>query len=193
MLISLLESFSLSNSTYNITFSFFLVANLFFRLFTSKVKFPIFRFIIAMVWNNSTASFVYITSTTTSSTYFGVLVCVIGFLDPSIYDPNSYTIILPNSNSNGNPSIDFGLLGDTCSFASLNTSKAGCVATFSVSSLVACRPSCVYYGCCYKCCSKCSKCCGLLMVSIQSSYTFPSKCKCFSPFGNLVLCSSLTS
>ncbi len=31
------------------------------------------------------------------------------------------------------------------------------------------------------------------MVSIQSSYTFPSKCKCSSPFGNLVSCSSLTS
>jgi hypothetical protein len=31
------------------------------------------------------------------------------------------------------------------------------------------------------------------MVSIQSSYTFASKCKCFSPFGNLVSCSFLTS
>jgi hypothetical protein len=38
-----------------------------------------------------------------------------------------------------------------------------------------------------QCCSKCSKCCGLLVVPIQSSYTFPSKCKCFSPFGNLVM------
>ncbi len=31
------------------------------------------------------------------------------------------------------------------------------------------------------------------MVSIQSSYTSPSKCKCSSPFGNLVSCSFLTS
>jgi hypothetical protein len=31
------------------------------------------------------------------------------------------------------------------------------------------------------------------VVSIQSSYTFASKCKCFSPFGNLVSCSLLTS
>ncbi len=31
------------------------------------------------------------------------------------------------------------------------------------------------------------------MVSIQSSYTFPSKCRCFSPSRNLVSCSPLTS
>jgi len=31
------------------------------------------------------------------------------------------------------------------------------------------------------------------VVSIQSSYTFPSKCRCSSPFGNIVLCSSLIS
>jgi hypothetical protein len=31
------------------------------------------------------------------------------------------------------------------------------------------------------------------MVSIQSSYTSPSKCKCSSPFKNLVSCSFLTS
>jgi hypothetical protein len=37
------------------------------------------------------------------------------------------------------------------------------------------------------------KCCGLAMVSILSSYTFPSKCKCSSSFRNLVSCSSLTS
>ncbi len=30
------------------------------------------------------------------------------------------------------------------------------------------------------------------MVSIQSSHTFPSKCKCSSPFGNLMSCSLLT-
>ncbi len=130
---------------------------------------------------------------TTSSTYFGVLVCVIGFLDPSINDPSSRTILLPNSNSNWNPFIDFGLLGGTCSSAGLNSSKAGHVTTFSFCSLIACRPSCVYYWFCYKCYSKCCKCRGLVVVSIQSSYTFPSKCRCSSPFGNLVLCSSLTS
>ncbi len=31
------------------------------------------------------------------------------------------------------------------------------------------------------------------MVSIQSSYTFPSKCRCSPTFGNLMSCSSLTS
>ncbi len=72
----------------------------------------------------------------------------------------------------------------------MNSSKARCVAIFSICNLVACRPSCVY---CYKCCSKCYKCCGLIMVSIQSSYTFTSKCKCSSPLGNLMSCSSLTS
>jgi hypothetical protein len=73
----------------------------------------------------------------------------------------------------------------------LNFSKAGCVATLFICNLVAYKPSCVFY--CYKCCSKSHKCCGLAMVSIQSSYTFASKCKCFSPFGNLVSCSLLTS
>jgi hypothetical protein len=37
------------------------------------------------------------------------------------------------------------------------------------------------------------KCCGLAMVSILSSYKFPSKCKCSSSSRNLVSCSSLTS
>jgi hypothetical protein len=37
------------------------------------------------------------------------------------------------------------------------------------------------------------KCCGLTMVSILSSYTFPSKCRCSSSSRNLVSCSSLTS
>ncbi len=112
-------------------------------------------------------------------------------MDPSTNDPNSCTILLPNSNLNGNPSTNFGLLGGTCSFNGLNFSKAGCVATLFIYNLVAYKPSCVFYCC--KCCSKCQKCCGLAMVSIQSSYTFASKCKCFSPFGNLVSCSFLTS
>jgi len=119
---------------------------------------------------------------------------VVGFLDPFVNDPNSYTILLPNSNSNGNPFANSSLLSGTYSFASLNFSKASCVVTLSVySSLVAYRPSYVYCCCCCKCCSKFYKCCGLVMVSIQSSYIFPSKCKRSSPFRNLVSCSSLTS
>ncbi len=55
---------------------------------------------------------------------------------------------------------------------------------------VTCRPSCVYY--CYCCCKCCCKCCELEVVSIQSSYISPSKCRYSSPFGNLVSCSPLT-
>jgi hypothetical protein len=51
------KSLSLSNSSYSIAFSFSLITNLFFRLLTSKVKFPIFRITIAMVWNDSIALF----------------------------------------------------------------------------------------------------------------------------------------
>jgi hypothetical protein len=43
------KSFSLSISSYNITFSFSPINNIFFIMFTSKVKFPVSRFIIAMV------------------------------------------------------------------------------------------------------------------------------------------------
>ncbi len=57
---------------------------------------------------------------------------------------------------------------------------------YSIYSLVAFRPSCV---CCFCCC----KCCGLAVVFLQSSYTFPSKCRCSSPFENLVSHSLLTS
>jgi hypothetical protein len=73
---------------------------MFFKVFTSTVKFPIFKLTIAMVWNYSTILSTYITSTTTFSTNFGVFVCVVGFVDPSTNDPNSYTIFLPSSNSN---------------------------------------------------------------------------------------------
>ncbi len=41
--------YSLSNSSYNIAFSFSHVPNLFFKMFISKVKFPIFRLIITIV------------------------------------------------------------------------------------------------------------------------------------------------
>jgi len=41
--------------------------------------------------------------------------------------------------------------------------------------------------CCCKCCCKCWKCFGHTMVSIQSSHTSPSKCKCSSPSRNLVM------
>jgi hypothetical protein len=122
--------------------------------------------------------------------YFGVFFCVIGFLNPSTDDPNSCIIIFPNSNSNGNPFVDSGLLSGAYNFTHLNTAKASCVTTFSIYNSVAYRPSCLYY-CWY--CKFCSKCCGLAVVSIQSSSTFPSKCKCSSPSKNLVSCSFLTS
>jgi hypothetical protein len=73
-----------------------LYGNMFFKLFASKIKFPIFRFTIAIVWNNYVALFACITSTTTSSTDFGVLVYVIGFLDPSIKDPSYCTNTIRN-------------------------------------------------------------------------------------------------
>jgi len=77
---------------------------------------------------------------------FDVLIYVIGFPDPSIDDPSSCTILLPNSNSNGNPFADFGLLGGTCSYAGLNSSKVSCVTILSVYNSVAYKPFHVY--CC---------------------------------------------
>jgi hypothetical protein len=47
-----------------------------------------------MVLNNLVALFACITYATTSSIDFGVLVCVVGFLDPSIDDPISCTDML---------------------------------------------------------------------------------------------------
>jgi len=129
----------------------------------------------------------------TSSTDFGVLVYVVGFLDPSTNDPISCTNMLPSPNSNGNPFVDLGLLIGTCTYNGLNTAKEGCVSILFVYNPIACRPSCVCCYCCCKCYCKCWKCCGLIVVSIQSSYTFPSKCRCSSPFKNLVSCSPLTS
>ncbi len=122
----------LSNSSYNTTFSFSLTNNLFSRMFASKIKFPIFRFTIAMVWNNLAAFSTFITFVATSSINFGVLVYVIGSIDLSIDDPSSYTIIFPSLNSNGNPFVDSGLLGGTSSSTSLNFSKVGCIATLSI-------------------------------------------------------------
>ncbi len=105
-------------------------------------------------------------------------------------DPISFTNLLHSSNSNSNPFVDHGLLLGTYIFYGLNTSKEGCVSTFFVYSLVTCRPSYVYCCCC---CYYCWKCCGLVVFSIQFSYTSSSKCKCSLPFGNLVSCSLLTS
>jgi len=133
-----------------------------------------------MLYNNSVALSTFITFVATSSIDFCVLVCVVRSLDPSTNDPSSYTILLPNSNSNGNPSGDFGLLGGTCSSTCLNSSKAGCVTILSIYNSVTCRPSCVFYCCYCKCCCKCTKCFGLV-VSIQFSHTSPLKCKCSSP------------
>jgi hypothetical protein len=115
---------------------------------------------IAMVWNNLATLSTFITSTTTSSINFRVLVYVVGSPNPS-----SYTILFPNSNSNGNPSVDFGLLGGTYSCIHLNSSKVGCVATLSICSSVTCRPSCVCC-CCYKCCCQCCRCFKLVVVLI---------------------------
>ncbi len=70
-----------------------------------------------------------------------VLIHVIRSLNPSTNDPSSCTILLPNSNSTRNPYADFGLLDGIYSSASLNSSKAGCVATLSICSLVTCKPS----------------------------------------------------
>ncbi len=175
-LYSFWKSLSLSNSTYKSAFSFSSVANLFFRLLTSKFKFLIFRLTIVMVWNNSTTLSTYITYTATSSTNFGVLVGVVGFLDPSTNDPICYTNLFPSSNLNGGPFVDPSLLIGTCSPSGLNTIKGGCVSIVSVYSLVAYKPPCVYCYCCDYCCCwcycwckwccKCWKCCGLPMVSI---------------------------
>ncbi len=67
---------------------------------------------------------------------------MVGSLDPSTNDPNSCTIILPSSNSNGIPFANFGILGVTYSFIGLNSSKASYVASLSVYSSMAYRPSC---------------------------------------------------
>jgi hypothetical protein len=141
-----------------------------------------------MVWNNSIALSAFVTSATTSSTNFGVLVCVIGFPYPYVDDPSSYTIILPNSN--GSRFANSSLLSGTYNYASLNSSKTCCVTTLSICSAVACRPSCVYYYYCYKCYCKCWKCFRLVVVSIQSSHISPSKCRFFHPLETLchVLC-----
>jgi hypothetical protein len=63
---------------------------------------------------------------------FGVFVYVIGFLDPFTYDPISYINLIPNPNSNGNPSGDHGLLNGTCSSGGLNITKEGCVSTLFI-------------------------------------------------------------
>jgi hypothetical protein len=93
-----------------------------------------------------------------------------------------------SSNPNGNPFANLGLLIGTYSFNGLNSKNKGFVFTLSVYNPIAYRLSCVY-----KCCCRWWKRCGLLVVFMQSSYTSPSKCKCSSPFGNLVSCSLLTS
>jgi hypothetical protein len=111
---------------------------------------------------------------------------MVGFIDFFVDDPSSWTILLPSLNSNGNPFVDSNLLGGTCSFVGLKFSIASCVTTLFICSSVGYKLSCVCY---YRCC----KCYGLVVVSIQSSYTFASKCKCFSPSRNLVSYSLLTS
>jgi hypothetical protein len=140
---------------------------------------PIFKLTIATIWNNLIALYVCITHVASSSIDFGVLVCVIRFLDLFMDDPISYTILLPNSNSTGNPFANFNLITDTYSFDGLNTSKEGYVSTFFVYNLIACKPSYVY--CCYyyKCCCKCWKCFGFIVVSIQIFIYIPIKVQVF--------------
>ncbi len=122
------------------------MANFFLGLFTSIFKFPIFKLIIAMILNNSISFRVRITFVLISSIDFGVLVCVIGFLDLFTNDPISCTNLLPNSNSNGNLFLDPNLLIGTCSSNGLNFTKEGYISTLSICNLIAYRPSYVY--CC---------------------------------------------
>jgi hypothetical protein len=114
-----------------------------------------------MVWNNLTTLSTCITFAATSSTDFGVLICVVQFLDLFAKDPNFCINILPNPNSNGCLSIDHGLLTNTYNFGGLSIATGVCVPTLYVYNLVACRPLCVYSYCCCKCYCKCWKCCGL--------------------------------
>jgi hypothetical protein len=74
------------------------------------------------------------------STDFCIFIYVIKSPNPSTDNPNSCTILLPNSNSIRNPSTYFGLLGGTCSCIGLNSSKAGYVAILSIYCLVTRRP-----------------------------------------------------
>jgi hypothetical protein len=167
-LYSLWKCLSLSNSTCDTAFSFSYVVNLFFKLFTFKFKFPIFILIIAIVWNNYITLFVCITSTTTSSTNFGVLVYVVGFLNPSTKDPSSCTNLLPNPKSNDCSFIESSLLTSTYNSCGLNIVTRVCVPILSICILVGYRLACVYYCCCWccKCYYKCWKCCGLSWLSI---------------------------
>jgi hypothetical protein len=114
-------------------------------------------------------------------------------LDPCIHDPISCTNMLPKSNSNENPFVNPSQLTGTYNYDGLNSIKESFVTSLFVYSPIVCKPSCVYCCYCCKCCYKCWKSCGLLKVSIQSSYTSPSRCKCSSPFGNLMSCSLSTS
>jgi hypothetical protein len=104
--------------------------------------------------------------------------------------------MLPNSNSNRNPSTRISLLLGTYISNGLNIAKEGYVFTLSIYSLISCRPS-YAYCCCFCCyckwCCKWWKCYRLVVVSIQSSYTSSSNCICSSPSRNLVSCSLLTS
>jgi hypothetical protein len=47
-------------------------------------------------------------------------------LDLFLNDPISYTNLLPNSNSNGNPFAHLGLVTNTCSSNGLNSTKKFC-------------------------------------------------------------------
>jgi hypothetical protein len=107
-----------------------------------------------MVWNNSLVLSTCITFVATSFIDLGVLVYVVGFLDPWPKDPNSYIIQFISPNSNGYPCTNPNLLASTCIFGGLNTARGGFVFILSFCSSLACRPCCVYYCCCYYYCCK---------------------------------------
>jgi len=110
----------------------------------------------------------------------------VGFLDPSLKDPNFCTILLPSPNSNGCPFANLSLLVGTYISGGLNTTKGSSIPILSFCNSLTCGPPCVYC-CCFCYC----KFYGLPLLSIYSSYMSPSICGCSSTFGNLVSCSLL--
>jgi hypothetical protein len=114
-----------------------------------------------MVQNNSATFSTCITSAATLSIDLGVLICVIGFLDPYVEDPNSCTNLFPNPNSNVCPFVDPNILTSIYNSSDLNITKGGCVSILSVCNPLASKPFCV---CC--CCYCYCKFCGFSWLSI---------------------------
>jgi hypothetical protein len=163
-------------------YSFPFVANLFFRLLTSIFKFPIFRLTIAIIWNNS-IPFVFALLLHLPPPQTCLCHRIFGSFFKQSHLLHQFS---PQLKFKWKSLCKSWFTNYTYSSNSLNSTKEGFVCTFFVCSPITCKPSCVCYCCCYKCCE-------LLVVSIQSSYTSPSKCKWSSPFRNLVSCFLLTS